>query len=303
MIDSHHRVLPAAEIFAISAGTSTANAQLFRADDDAAPCVLVFPALGTPARPYLRLAVALQSGGVHVLIADWRGMASSSVRASRSHDWSYLDLVDGEAESMFALARRELPNSSLHAVGHSLGGQVALLHAARYPNATFASLTLAASASPHYRAYPFPYRLMVHAFAWVVAAMVAVLNVFRGDWLRFGGKQGASLMREWSHFNRKGRLPPLGCVAPRWNPSAELAKVDLPIHVLTMRGDSFAPASAARALVELTASDAQYHLLERLPSGRLPDHFDWLREPGSVADTLVACVKAKLVRPGVSRPD
>lgn len=274
----------APQLFQLAIGNSTTEATLYRVDRADAPCMLVFPALGTPARPYQRLAMALQARGVHTLIADWRGMASSSVRAAREVDWGYLDLVDGEASAMLALARRELPNANLHGLGHSLGGQVALLHAARYPHDTLASLMLSASATPHYRAYPFPYRLKVYAFTWLVTAMANTLGVFRGDWLGFGGRQGASLMREWSRFSRSGRLTALG--PRRWDAGPALADLRLPLFVLSMHGDSFAPASAARELAGMTSGSAISEHLKALHNGETPGHFGWLRAPDAVADRV-----------------
>ncbi|MGQ0800468.1 MAG: alpha/beta hydrolase family protein [Pseudomarimonas sp.] len=274
------------QVFSLNVGADRADATLYRAARPDAPCVLVFPALGTPARPYQRLALALQTRGIHALLLDWRGMASSSVRAKRGVDWSYLDLVDEEATAMIALARRELPSSELHGLGHSLGGQVALLHVARHPQNTLTSLMLVASASPHFRAYPFPYRLAVFGFAWVVAGMSTTLGVFRGDWLRFGGTQGATLMREWSRFNRSGRLSGLRDSA--WDSESALAAVSIPLYVLTMRGDNFAPVTAARELAGKTPSAAVFEHLEHLPDGRPPGHFDWMKAPEPVADRVAA---------------
>ncbi len=278
-------------MFTLDIGAGRADAKLYRAARADAPCVLVFPALGTPARPYQRLAQALQARGIHALLADWRGMASSSVRAKRGEDWSYLDLVDAEATAMISLARRELPSSALHGLGHSLGGQVALLHAARHPQNTLSSLMLVASASPYFRAYPFPYRLIVLGFAWVVAGMSTTLGVFRGDWLRFGGTQGATLMREWSRFNRSGRLSGLRDHA--WDAESALAAVRIPLYVLTMRGDSFAPLTAAKELAAKTAGIAKFEHLEQLPNGQPPGHFGWLKAPDPVADRVAAWLRVK----------
>jgi len=285
----------AAEVLPLTCGDARAEALLYRAAAPDAPCVLVFPALGTAARPYQRLAQALQAKGVHVLLADWRGVASSSVRARRGVDWSYLDLIDGEAQATLALARRVLPLATLHAMGHSLGGQVALMHAARYPAASVASICLVASATPHFRAYPPPHRWLVLFFAWLTAVMVHLLGVFRGDWLRFGGRQGATLMREWSRFARSGAIPPLPLrvhVADRWDAEAALVDVRIPIYLLSMQGDTYAPTRAGRELADKTRGALTAEHLSQLPSGRAPGHFEWLREPEPVAERMVRWLKS-----------
>ncbi len=279
----------APETHEIRPGGVPAEALLFRAGAPDAPCVVVFPALGTPARPYRRLAARLQRLGVHVLVADWRGLASSQVRAARGRDWGYLDLVDGEAAAMLSLARSELPDAQLHALGHSLGGQVALLHAARHPNARVDSVLLVASASPYYRGYPHPYRWLVRTFGWVAGSTSRWLGVFRGDWFRFGGKQGARLMREWAQFVASGSLPPLGDEG--WSSDPALAQLALPVLVVSMAGDRLAPRSAAERLVAKTAASARYAHVELLAGGGQPGHFDWLREPDPVAGQIVGWLR------------
>ncbi|MCB1630115.1 MAG: alpha/beta fold hydrolase, partial [Xanthomonadales bacterium] len=56
--------------------------------------VLILPALGVRAAAYRHLAQALNVHGLDVLALDLRGVGSSSVRASRQHDWGYQDLLD-----------------------------------------------------------------------------------------------------------------------------------------------------------------------------------------------------------------
>lgn len=270
------------ETHRIQCGNATADATLYRAERDDAPSVVVFPALGTPSRPYRRLASALRARGLHCLIADWRGLASSSVRAARSVDWSYIDLIDGEAESMLALQRSLLPASRPHVLGHSLGGQVALLHAARYPQKRPDSILLVSSASPFYRGYPFPGSLAVYLFACVTSLTSASLGVFPGDWLRFGGRQGASLMREWSRFARSGSVPALG--AQGWDAEDALASCTIDIRALCPRADRFAPEPAVRGLTDKVSGEHRFDRLDALSDGSPPGHFGWLRDPDGVAD-------------------
>ncbi len=76
------------------------DAGLFRADRDAAPMLVFLSALGTPSRVYRGFAAAMAGQGVHVCTPDWRGMASSSVRASRRHDHGYRELVEIDAPAL-----------------------------------------------------------------------------------------------------------------------------------------------------------------------------------------------------------
>ena len=55
--------------------------------------LLWLPALGVAARHYLPLAEALAARGVDTRLHEWRGNGSSSLRASRTQDWGYRELL------------------------------------------------------------------------------------------------------------------------------------------------------------------------------------------------------------------
>lgn len=262
-----------------------AGAWLHRAVDPAAPVLVVVPALGTPAGAYRRLGEAAAASGLNLLRADLRGNGSSNLRARRGVDWGYLDLVDADIRAMLALASQALPDAPRILLGHSLGGQAALLHQARHPDQAVQEVALVASAAPWWRRYgasgPF-----IRGFAGLARLMADRLGVFRGDWVRFGGPQGARLMREWAHFTRTGALPPLG--AERWDPMPALAALRRPIHALCMGGDLYAPPAAVHHLAGLTGGPFSYERVERLDDGRRPAHFRWLKRPEAVVQRLVA---------------
>lgn len=266
-----------------TADGAEAGAWVHHAADAGAPVLVVVPALGVPAGAYRKLGEACAHAGLHLLRADVRGNGSSSLRARRGVDWGYLDLVDADIRAMLDLAHHALPGARRILLGHSLGGQAALVHQARHPDQAVDAVALVASAAPWWRAYggtgP-----AVCAFATVARLMSDRLGVFRGDWLRFGGPQGARLMREWAHFTRTGRLPPLG--EEGWDPMPALAALDRPIHALRMAGDLYAPEPAVRHLAGLTGGPFTYEALNRLDDGRRPAHFRWLRLPDPVAARL-----------------
>lgn len=260
-------------------------AWLHRADSETAPTLLIVPALGVAARHYTRLAEALRQRGLNALRIELRGNGESPLIARRGIDWGYLDLVDGELRSAHAAHRDRLPASPPVWLGHSLGGQLTLLHQARCPEQPVRGIALTASASPWHRGYG-ALGSGVRVFAAVARLMADRLGVFRGDWVRFGGPQGARLMREWSHFVATGRLPALG--EDGWEPMSELARNAAPIHAIAMRRDPYAPRPAIDNLAALTAGHYQCQTVASLPDGRAPGHFGWLRQPEPVADLLAA---------------
>src|SRR3546814_5898155 len=77
--------------------------------------LLWIPALGVAARSYRRFAEALAAQGVAVASHEWRGIDSSSVRASRDCDWDYAPLLLDDLPRSRA-ARLEEPTSELQSL-------------------------------------------------------------------------------------------------------------------------------------------------------------------------------------------
>ncbi|WP_369521673.1 alpha/beta fold hydrolase, partial [Escherichia coli] len=120
--------------------------------------LLWLPALGVAARHYLPLALALAAKGVAVYLHEWRGNGSSSLRPSRTQDWGYREVLEQDLPSSQAvLAAADDEGDALPWIigGHSLGGQLACVHAGRNPQ-HFNRLWLAASGSPFWRGFPPP---------------------------------------------------------------------------------------------------------------------------------------------------
>ncbi|MCK7594058.1 alpha/beta hydrolase family protein [Pseudomarimonas salicorniae] len=284
--------LPSAS-FEIDLGPGRTAVQAFDADGQA-PCLMLVPALGVPARHYHRLGAALAGEGVNAMVLDLRGVGSSSLRARRGVDWGYLDLVDAELNILFRLAGERWPGQARHWLGHSLGGQLCLLHQARHPEHRAGSVVLAASGAPWVRTFAPPMRWLVGLFAWLVAASTRRLGVFRGDWFRFGGPQGARLMLEWARFCRTGRLNGLG--KEGWDACPELARLELPILGLSMAGDTYAPQASTERLAAMTAAPFRLERVDRV-DGHRPGHFRWLRHPAEPARRIAAFLNERGTAP------
>jgi predicted alpha/beta hydrolase len=84
-----------------------------------------FGGMGIAARHYLPFADALAERGIAVFVHDWRGLGSSSVRASRNDDWGYRELLTQDMPACEAAIEHALPGLRRIVGGHSLGGQLA----------------------------------------------------------------------------------------------------------------------------------------------------------------------------------
>lgn len=257
--------------------------------------LLFVPAMGVTARHYGEFARALAAQGVLVAVHELRGGGSSSVRASRRSDWGYAELLDRDLPASLAALRREFPSVAWFAGGHSLGAQLAALHAARCP-AELRGMVIVASGSPYWRAFPHWQRPLVRlVFAWF-RGLSALLGYFPGRRVGFAGTEARSVIRDWTRSGQHGNYRPDRVAA-----DLEAALAAFPGLVFALRNahDRFVPRAsldwllgklgAARVTrLELATSD--------YGSGRA-DHFSWMKDPGPVAERLAAWIAEGNARP------
>jgi len=277
--------LPEPETIALTVAGQPLPARLFRGVSGA-PALVVAPALGTPAGVYRRLATALAGQGINVLLADLRGIGDSPFRASRRCGWGYLDLAGDELPSMLAAAAEAFPGSPRFLFGHSLGGQLSLLHASRGGADDLAGLIFCASGTPYWRTFG-RWTLGIRLFAAWVRLWCGVFGQFHGELLGFGGHQPARLMREWAGFCRSGVLRD----HDGENLSAAFNRVKLPALAIGLAEDMFAPQGSIDGLLALSGLQVERQFIRHLPDGRPPRHFDWLKQPQPVAAAVAAFVE------------
>jgi len=242
----------------------------------AAPVVVIWPAMGTPARFYRPFAQALGAAGVAVVVADLRGTGTSVPAPSRADRYGYLDLASDVGAVLDALKPR-LDGRRYYLLGHSLGGQVCALHLALSAHdAGPAGLILTAVGLPYFRAYPGRRGLGVLALTQAIAGTSLVLRYWPG-W-GFGGRGSRVVMRDWGYTARHGRF------RPEWG--ADLRRVGTPVLAISLAEDRLTPAPTLdRLCAELTGAQVERVHLD----GQL-DHFTWARTPEAVAQRVVAFV-------------
>ena len=240
------------------------------------------PAMGVPARHYLPLAQALAGRGVAVALHEWRGIGSSDRRAGWRQDWGYRELLAYDLPAGLAAAREQLPHAGCWLGGHSLGGQIATLHASQHP--AFAGLVLVASGAPYWRR--FRHRWLILA-AYTAAPLLARLcGHLPGRRIGFGGNEARGVVSDWARSGRSGRYTVTGTDRP-WE--QQLAALALPVLALRLADDWLGPApslawlldkmpGAARQVIELTATELDG------PA----DHFSWMKAPAPVTAAIAS---------------
>ncbi|WP_051819781.1 alpha/beta fold hydrolase [Streptomyces sp. NRRL S-920] len=266
-----------------------------------APAVLIVPAMGTPARFYRRFAHRLHGEGLTVLTADLRGQGEATPRAGRrgTRDHGYRAIVEEDLPAVLAAVRAELgPEPPLYLLGHSLGGQLGLIHAALTaapspapvpgpaPGPGVDGVVLVATGSVWFRAYG-PLRgpaLLLGQL--LIAATSTVLGRWPGARLGFGGDQPKSVMRDWARQGRTGRYTAKGSARDY---ETALAALELPVLAVSVERDTFAPAAALDHLLGKIprARLTRRHYTEREAGTRL-DHFAWTKAGGALAKQVAA---------------
>jgi predicted alpha/beta hydrolase len=237
-----------------------------------APVVVVWPAMGVRARYYRPLAASLRQAGLAVVVADLRGTGASTPPPSRSSGYGYAELADDIGAVQEALKPR-LDGRRRLVLGHSLGGQAALLHLALTDESDVDGLVLVAVGLPYWRAYP-RRRYPVLAMTQAIGATTALLRVWPG-W-SFGGRQAKGVIRDWAYTARTGRFPTLAAT----DAEAALREVRTPVLAISVDHDQYTP------------HETLDHLCAKLPAAPLArerhaipgaDHFLWVRQADGIA--------------------
>ena len=265
------------------------NATLYPADDPAAPVLLFQAALGTPSRVYGRLGREMVKHGVALCAPDWRGIASSSVQAGRASDFGYRHLIELDLPALIEAVRQRLPYAPIWLGGHSLGGQLSLLRAAAHPEG-IAGVALIASGSVHLPCFSGKLRLAIRSLVMMSRVLCPLLGYFPGSRVRFGGREAAGLMHDWSHLAMTGNYLIKGS---KIDYEKALRSLQIPVLALTFSGDRWSPELAAKALLaKLPKKTAlHWHWSPAETEGQLVDHYSWIKQPHLVAPAVTRHIR------------
>jgi predicted alpha/beta hydrolase len=242
---------------------------------DPVAAVVVWPAMGVPAGYYRPFAQELVGAGLAVVVADLRGTGGSTPPASRRSRYRFADLVDDIGAVQEAL-RSTVDGRRTLLIGHSLGGQAALLHCALSDDSTVDGLVLVGVGLPYFRVYPGRRSVGVLAMTQSIVAATETLGVWPG-W-GFGGRQARGVIRDWGYTARHGRYPRLRGV----DVEAALREVRTPVLAVDIAHDTLTPQSTVDHLVAKLRSapvTREHYAVE----GERLDHFRWVRASGPLA--------------------
>lgn len=252
---------------------------------EGAPVVVIVPGLGIPGAFYDRFANAIVAQGLCAATCELRGQGDSRPRPSSSSTFGYQELVAVDLPAMFEVVREHFDSSTPFLLGHSMGGQLGVMYAARI-RGRLGGLILVASGSPYYRGFSGARSpgLLLGSAAMSITASVA--GFWPGDRLDVGGfgRQSRVLISDWSRFARSGRIEPAGADIDY---EERIGRLKLPVLSISIEGDDLAPRSAATNLLDkLSGADVTtWHQPERL------GHNGWISTPDSTVEHIVEWVR------------
>jgi predicted alpha/beta hydrolase len=245
--------------------------------------IVLFAAMGTPAKYYDRFVAGLVSLGHPVVRVRWRD--EDRAFPIEHPEYGYADLAEVDAPAAIAWAREQLGEDPI-VVGHSLGGQIASISAAG--SKPIAGIAIIASGTNYWRGSGLRWAIGVGFVSVFAPLVVRVFGHWPGGRLGFGGRQTANVIRDWARLGRTGRFEPAHA---KTDLEGSLREYDGPYFSLTIAGD------------EYVGRGATEHLLRKLTAAKIererwsPDershrgHFGWTRaerEPAEIIHGWIA---------------
>ncbi|MFB9567873.1 alpha/beta fold hydrolase [Saccharopolyspora hordei] len=264
----------------VPAGPHRIKVRAAQQDDPTSPVVVLVPAMGVPARYYRPFVADLHRQGLTVVTFDLRGQGESTPVASRRVRYGYQSLID-DLDAVLDLVESVLPQAPRFLLGHSLGGQVSLLHAARHQGRV-QGVALVASGSVWYRSFPGFGRVRTLVGTQLVAAAATLLGYWPGHRFGFGGRQAASLVQDWA---RQARTSVYRLNGSATDYEEALREVRLPLLTVTVAGDGLAPRSSVDHLVAKAphALRTTKHYTRADAGADDLGHFHWVRHGGELS--------------------
>jgi predicted alpha/beta hydrolase len=251
------------------------------------------PAMGVEASYYGPFVEGLSQQGILVAMCDLRGHGTSSLRPRRGVDFGYREIVELDMPAALSVVREQTAGVPLYVGGHSLGGQLVMLHvAAAKPD--IAGMALVACAIPYYRNWHGRSRAWIRLAAVVFPVAGLILGYVPGDRLGFGGTEARTLMRDWAHNARTARYEPIGSDVDY---ESALAEVQVELVTVNVDGDDMAPPAAVDFMFQKVPNARGIRVEAKLSENKPGAHVRWARDADDVVRAIAAWIGERPASP------
>ena len=218
------------------------------------PVILVFAAMGAPARAYRRLCRWFAAQGYPIATLDTRGTGESLPIPRRGVDFGISKHLYEDWPAAVAWARVAYPGRGLVLMGHSIGGQLSGIHAGLNPG-TVSALVLLTTTSVWFRSTPFPSRWLRGLYMFCAFSLWARWHGWLdGSVFNWGLPLARQVVLDWARWGFSGRYSD----TEKRNLDGALASVDAPVLSISFSDD-----------LRLAPKEACDDYVRRLPRARL----------------------------------
>jgi predicted alpha/beta hydrolase len=259
------------------------KAVVFKSLPQSVTTIVFLPAMGVRAIYYKSFANALKLEGFNVVLMDWRGSGSSTIRASRKTNFGYEQLINDVHDLVFQV-KAEFPNNQIVIAGHSLGGQIGALLACRYSD-YFKALVLITTCNVHFKGWSGMGKLKVLLAGITFYPLSLLIGYFPGTAIGFGGREARSVMKDWCANALTGNY---SLSSSTFNYDKALGELNIPVLALSVENDTLASKpSVVNFLNKLDGAPVTHlHLSAKDLDVSPLNHFSWVKKPHHIAKLI-----------------
>ncbi|WP_299620707.1 alpha/beta fold hydrolase [uncultured Tateyamaria sp.] len=231
--------------------------RLYRPAGRAFAAVVLNSATGVPQGFYAHFARWLAAErGMACLTYDYRGLGRSTFGPLRRHKADMIDWGTSDQVAARRAMRREVPDTQLWVIGHSLG---AMLLPNQPEMEDVARVIGIASGMVHHSDHPWPYRAKALAFWFGIGPLAtAICGYLPGKRLGFGEDLPAGVFWQWRKWctSRAFYADDLGTrlPAPDWTAPA-------PVRLIAFADDDLVPSGCVARLADVYGPATRFDLL------------------------------------------
>lgn len=252
--------------------------------DPAGPLFLILPALGVRSDFYINLAFSMVNYGWNAVTLDWRGSGTSSVQVNRHSRFGFHEILSIDLPKIIREIKKIFPSNPLYIIGHSLGGQLALLYTSLHDQQVDGIILLTCG-SNYYKNLKFPQDLIRLINYRLIKMFTSIFGYFPGNRLGFAGKESKNMIIDWLRESLTGKYKIIN--SPH-DFEILLKTIDVPVLFMTLAGDKYVTAECACFLAEKLSQAKVSNLELTAADYKLPQftHFNWKKTPGPIVKTI-----------------